>query len=348
MSISDRNLFLCRRLTDLLEANEIKIEGVHEAHAFLTSSTSTNTADISSTESSKENRGIVRSLRFHYACGTCSFPCRTKGSLMKHMQVHKNMCKLCNERFVSPDKLEIHMVMNHGEPKYSCQLCYFVTWNVPDMMEHFTTKHLDPLYNNCTVCNKVYQSKVSIQRHMYRHHCSLSIACTICRRIYKSFNALKAHTRLVHLKSGYQCGICKRRVATPASLEAHMRRHEAARHSANPDTYICTTCGETFFNKRDLRKHVAIHGGNNPYVCPVCRKAFEKRKIQVQHILTHMNSPLYTCDVCGIKYSRRAALMCHRKLHPGPLGPLPDISVIGIVSEFVKNYINKTKNLSNS
>jgi len=203
---------------------------------------------------------------------------------------------------------------------------------------------VDPFCNTCTACNKMFQSKYALERHMYSQHTKLSVACTVCRRVYNSFHALKAHTKLIHLKTGYQCEICKRRLLSTDSLEAHLQRHEGSR---NIDTYICTTCGETFLTKNKLNKHVIIHGEVNPYVCPVCQKAFEKRANQVQHILTHMNN-VYACDICGLRYSRRAALIWHRKMHPGPLGKLPVIPVIGIVSEFVKNYISKTKNLPNS
>jgi len=321
----------------------IKNEGIRDSHAFFIE-TSSSIAEIISTNSSKENRSIVK--RMHYACDVCSFPCRTKGNLRKHMQLHKNACRICNELFVTTEKLELHMVVQHGEPKYTCKLCYSVLWNKPDMKKHFLVSHLlvDPFCNTCTACNKMFQSKYALERHMYSQHTKLSVACTVCRRVYNSFHALKAHTKLIHLKTGYQCEICKRRLLSTDSLEAHLQRHEGSR---NIDSYICTTCGETFLTKNKLNKHVIIHGEVNPYVCPVCQKAFEKRANQVQHILTHMNN-VYACDICGLRYSRRAALIWHRKMHPGPLGKLPVIPVIGIVSEFVKNYISKTKNLPNS
>lgn len=347
---NDENfLSLCFRFAQLLQINDIKIEGSHMSHAFLARMSANAGVVADGIAGSKENKRAMRkSLRVHYACDICSFLCRTKGSLRKHAQLHRNTCRICGERFVAIDKLEIHMVLNHGEAKYSCQLCYTVTWSVPDMTEHFSARHLDPSHNNCSICNKEYRSKIGIQRHMYKHHCSVSVACTICRRIYKSVSALKTHTRLVHLKSGYQCGICKRRVATAASLEAHMRRHENTGQPTNPETYVCTTCGESFLNKRDLKSHVVSHGRIKPHVCPVCRKAFEERRVQVQHILTHMNTPLYVCDVCGMKYSRRATLVRHRSTHPGPLGALPEIPVTDIVTEFVKNYLNESKNMPNS
>lgn len=330
----------------MLKINDIKIEGSQASHAFL-ARISSNAVQRSNIENSKENKRAIKKVpRIHYACNICSFLCRTKKNLRKHAQLHRNTCRMCGERFTTSDKLEIHMVVNHAEAKYSCQICYTVTWSMQDMTEHFSTQHIDPTHNNCNICNKEYKSKINIQRHMYKDHCSVSVACTICRRVYKSLAALKIHTRIVHVKAGYQCGICKRRVATPASLEVHMRRHMTTDQA--PDSYVCTTCAETFLSKRDLKSHVITHGRIKPHICPVCQRAFETRRVQVQHILTHMDIQLYTCDVCGIKYSRRATLLRHRKTHPGPLGALPEIPVIDIVADFVKNYLNESKNLPNS
>lgn len=305
------------------------------------------TNQINSVESSKENKDIGSSSSYdHYSCIICAFPCQTKGSLMKHMQLHEHTCSICNGLFESSKKLQNHMALKHGEAKYVCKLCNTIFWSKPDLRKHFMTKHLDPFCNTCSICNQEFQTMYAITRHMHRLHSTVSVICTLCKREFDNSIALRTHNKHVHLKAGFQCGICGRRdIFNVTELETHLRRHRDKQRVSSQ--HVCTSCGQSFDKKPHLSEHmIKYHGKTNPYVCPVCKKSFEKRSNQIQHILTHMHN-LYTCDVCGAKFPRRSTLICHRKIHPGPLGPLPIIPVTGLVSKFVRDYLNSTKGLSN-
>ncbi|XP_072744553.1 uncharacterized protein [Anoplolepis gracilipes] len=323
----------------------MKLEGsLQEANALFME-TSMNAANkTNSIQSSKENKDVGSSSH-NYACTICAFPCQTKGSLVKHMQLHEHTCSICNGLFESSKNLQNHMTTSHGEVKFLCKLCNTTFWAKSDLRKHFMTKHLDPFCNICNICNQEFQTMYAITRHMHRVHSNVCVACTICKCDFTSFKALKSHNKHVHLKSGFQCGICGRRdIFNVVDLETHLRRHKDKQRVLS--MHVCTTCGQCFDKKPHLSEHmIKYHGKTNPYVCPVCKRSFEKRSNQIQHILTHMHN-VYACDICGAKFPRRSSLVSHRKMHPGPLGPLPDIPVTGIVSKFVRDYLNSNKGLA--
>ncbi|XP_043516210.1 zinc finger protein 484-like [Frieseomelitta varia] len=273
----------------------------------------------------------TRQTELALECDFCGKQFDRKSFLASHMKQHRHRCKSCSQTFRLRKDLKEHSERVHGPVLYPCTICEYKSNNRWTLKDHFIRKHTSSFDYSCAVCGKQFKIKNDMVQHAKQMHSNAPpIICTVCGHACKSVPSLKAHMKYRHYKPAYECSLCKRCMTTQTNLEQHLLWHK------RKEKVVCPTCGKTFGQKRDLDLHLRIHEGIRPFSCPVCGKKFPRRTAQEQHILIHTGQRPYTCDICGQKFAQKPGLICHRKRHPGPLPPLPVISIRKIIADFTQ------------
>lgn len=145
-----------------------------------------------------------------------------------------------------------------------------------------------PLFE-CDYCNKVFNRKHSLVRHIYLHLGRKPHACRLCP---KKFRILK-------------------------NMKTHVDRDHCV-HSVDDDaeTYSCDMCDKPFLTKESLRLHLTSHAkGENSFKCIYCDKKFSYQLLLIQHEKKHLVTGKYQCTLCDVKYNSRDKLYVHVKSH---------------------------------
>ncbi|XP_050465540.1 zinc finger protein 2-like isoform X15 [Cataglyphis hispanica] len=278
-----------------------------------------------------QNKIDKRKPELFLECATCGKRFSGKPIMIKHMKQHKYQCQTCCQSFSLKRDMKRHIEKVHGPLLYPCSICEYKSNNKCTLKDHFIRKHTNSFQYTCKDCKKQFKIKNDLKQHMNQVHSGAPpIICSICGHACKNVPAIKAHMKYRHYKPAYECKICKRGLTTQENLEQHLIWHE------RKEKVICPTCGKTFGQKRDLDLHLRIHQGIRPFSCPVCSKTFPRKTAQEQHILIHTGKRPYICDICGQTFAQKPGLICHRKRHPGPLPPLPVVSIKKIIMDFTQ------------
>ncbi|XP_006805367.1 zinc finger protein 664-like [Neolamprologus brichardi] len=81
--------------------------------------------------------------------------------------------------------------------------------------------------------------------------------------------------------------------------------------------FICTTCGKSFSQSKELKAHHLSHTGERPYCCQHCGKSFTKETSYRNHVQIHTGEKPFTCSQCGKTFSNSGVLKTHEKIHTG-------------------------------
>ncbi|XP_070167464.1 zinc finger protein 16-like isoform X9 [Polyergus mexicanus] len=274
---------------------------------------------------------VKRKPKLFLECATCGKRFSDKSTMIKHMSQHKYQCQTCCQSFSLKRDMKRHIEKIHGPLLYPCSICEYKSNNKCTLKDHFIRKHTSSFQYTCKDCKKQFKIKNDLKQHINQVHSGAPpIICSICGHACKNVPAIKAHMKYRHYKPAYECKICKRGLTTQENLDQHLIWHE------RKEKVVCPTCGKTFGQKRDLDLHLRIHQGIRPFSCPVCCKTFPRKTAQEQHILIHTGKRPYICDICGQTFAQKPGLICHRKRHPGPLPPLPVVSIKKIIMDFTQ------------
>lgn len=268
-------------------------------------------------------------------CDHCRRKFLKKSNLAEHLKKHKHKCPDCPKTFRLRRYLASHVEKIHRRQVYDCSVCEYKSNNKGTLKNHYIRLHTSNYDFSCDTCGKQFKIKKALNHHVKQNHSDAPpIVCDVCGHFSKNLHALKAHMKYRHYKPEFICQICRRGMTTRENLEQHLTWHETR------EKVLCPTCGKRF-RGRDLDSHMRVHTGVKPFPCPVCGKSFRRQTAQEQHVLIHTGKRPYVCDICGQAFAQKPGLICHRKRHPGPLPPLPVVSIKNIVTEFTKEYTMK-------
>lgn len=129
-----------------------------------------------------------RTLRSHqvihmdrpFECNFCGKKFLYKCKVAEHIRfVHKRewnyRCPDCNKPFPTASKMKIHMARHMSDYKHVCNLCNKRFFSMHWLMEHNKLYHPKPNPKSrakffCTLCNKAYVLKKSLDKHCRKVH----------------------------------------------------------------------------------------------------------------------------------------------------------------------------------
>jgi KRAB domain-containing zinc finger protein len=227
---------------------------------------------------------------------------------------------------------------NEFRPKYPCDICGAVKWNLTNHMkthqkerlrkcnfggcekefvkktlldQHRSTEHgikKDGIKKACPFCPYVASPSV-LRRHMPKHTGEKDFTCTECGKGFTTKAGWELHIKGHSGVRSFECKSCDKRYISIGQLNAHkMVKHES-------NQFICTECGRIFQAKGELTRHTTLHTGEKKYKCRFCDMNFRLPFTRQKHELIHKGIKKYKCHLCPKEFTGWDGLNVHVKRH---------------------------------
>ncbi|XP_065187031.1 fez family zinc finger protein erm-like [Sycon ciliatum] len=191
-------------------------------------------------------------------------------------------------------------------------------------------KSLQENQNNyrCNVCEEVFTSGISIERHVCPVLVSQKEAASKPSADSSSSSQTAAAAGGKSEKASSNGDLAK---GTTSAAAASAPGTEASPTAADASSTAapelrCLVCGKLFLRLYTLQRHELIHSNSRPFKCEVCGLHVRHQYRLTEHMRTHNKSLSFSCDFCSKTYTRRDHLNRHKlKTHqmnvtipPGP------------------------------
>ncbi|XP_022215317.2 zinc finger protein 658 isoform X2 [Drosophila obscura] len=181
----------------------------------------------------RQSHGIGPKLKLH-VCEFCGRVLNSLAALNHHRFTHKDKlvkpyaCEEpgCSVRFLSEEKLKVHMMRHRGIKNFTCPHCGAKKTTKNELKLHINYHTLERTWP-CPHCPKVCNSSTSRKMHIRTNHeKTKSYACSICDKRFTKPDTRKYH-ELTHTgERNYGCAVCGKRFVQPAALRTHRKIHE--------------------------------------------------------------------------------------------------------------------------
>ena len=234
-----------------------------------------------------------------------------KESILKH-------CAICIQTFRGKLLFERHQLEFHTKETniYKCNDC-----TSRYSKNHYLTKHKKDVHgtravkSKCDHCEKIFESKLKLERHIYNSHKQNRFHCDMCDESFSVQNKLKRHRGRKHLKSrDFPCKECPKKFFSVIDV----RTHVVQVHS-DYAPYKCNMCPAAFKRNSGWNNHLKTHLEAKDFPCPVCQKNYKCKK-SLKHCLAKHENPdpeVFPCNVenCGVVLSTSNGFKGHVKTH---------------------------------
>ncbi|XP_068576793.1 zinc finger protein 208-like [Cebidichthys violaceus] len=166
----------------------------------------------------------------------------------------------------------------------------------------------------CDTCQKAFQFKSKLQRHMMMHTGEKPFTCNTCGKSFTRTASLDAHMRIHTGEKPFSCKTCGKGFKWRSCFKIHMKSHHS---DGNPRMHTFNTCGKILIKKSLLNTHVSIHTGEKPYSCDTCGKIFSQKSSLTAHVSIHTGEKRYSCKLCGRDFRLVSNLRSHMTTHTG-------------------------------
>ena len=212
------------------------------------------------------------------------------------LTVHK--CGDCSEEFKSKEYLRSHEIQNHNENAEQCSKCLKKFVENRNYEQHVEQNNCEKKKSNENLLDKSIEKAVVNEENMTTEKVSTErekipekriIQCWFCQRVFTSKVALNRHTKQqicqkdLREKVEIRCTFehCTKVYETKLGLERHIMFHN------NDRPFHCEDCGKSFIQKVSLKEHLRSHTGEKPFKCGECPAAFGQQGALRNHLRKH-------------------------------------------------------------
>lgn len=167
-------------------------------------------------------------------------------------------------------------------------------------------------------CKATFSRPSRLRIHIQRHQGIKGFQCNQCDRGFHRRQHLKRHVAEVHqnqsrLEQPLFCDHCDRQFSTTWGL----RRHQAKIKKPKTRTrqYSCETCGHSFFNNDDLKRHTLAHERFKCVIpsCPMLTHQFSWTYYN-KHMIEYHSNP-FQCAHCDKQFLIKSQIRKHVRQH---------------------------------
>ncbi|XP_014905209.1 zinc finger protein 521 isoform X5 [Poecilia latipinna] len=286
-----------------------------------------------------------------FICNQCGAKYTSLDLFQTHLKTHLDglqpqlTCPQCNKEFPNQESLLKHVTIHFTitSTYYICESCDKQFTSVDDLQKHLLDMHTFVFFR-CTLCQEVFDSKVSTQLHLAVKHSNEKkvYRCTSCNWDFRHETDLQLHVKHSHLENqgrAHRCIFCGESFGTEVELQCHITTHSKK--------YNCRFCSKAFHAIVLLEKHLrekhCVFEGKTPN-CGTNGSAVSggdgqpKEDVEIQGLLTNSHGPgagggsvvesqnshdgseeevdtaepMYGCEICGASYTMESLLTNHQ------------------------------------
>jgi len=244
---------------------------------------------------------LLQSIMDHHRQGQCS-------STEK-----KHACGKCSYKFMWPENLEQHILLQHSKSSVSNPTGDRHTQGTGDLEKDATEDGIPLL--QCPHCDRTYQMKSRLNNHIRDVHINgdrkrkeaiKRFLCSLCGMETRSAAALVTHMRRHTGEKPFKCDLCEMAFPRHSELASHRRMHTGEK------PFHCTVCGKDFARSDKLKRHMLTHSGLKPHKCTYCEKSYRQAKDLKLHLQQHTGECPFVCGTCGERFIQSSTLEKHR------------------------------------
>lgn len=202
--------------------------------------------------------------REKFTCLVCLSEFLSKASLMNHEktfhndvdEIHPCDYEGCNKSFKSRMKFLQHKKAVHDGGKFMCIICNKFFASKQYLRKHNIQCHSKKKLMECHVCGKSFPQGSQFKRHLLIHE-EKRFKCEYenCEKLFQFRASLVKHIETVHLSSSISCDQCSYIFPT----QRHLNRHISRQHDNTKVKCEVEGCNQ-YFNRKDyLTNHYRTH-----------------------------------------------------------------------------------------
>ncbi|XP_039436312.1 gastrula zinc finger protein XlCGF26.1-like [Culex pipiens pallens] len=211
------------------------------------------------------------------------------------------VCEICFHNFPTKLRLYAHQIrFLKGKSKaHQCVHCG-KTFASPGVLRDHETSHTGLKMFQCTECPRTYTNKDAFRKHKYQHlQPEDRYKCSICNKCFKRKPTLNEHMLVHSGERPFGCPYCPAKFARRGCRLSHIRTHTGKKD------FPCPQCDKRFPCTTDRNRHLNyFHNKARPFPCFFCpnrypRKDYRRKHMESAHAAEMLANPVPAIELSG-------------------------------------------------